>query len=84
MIDKLCALSVYLLYVLISVYVINSVRGFLFGFLHIFAILSIVNLFDRFMIDVLRVEHTNAWIMGTVRFAVFSVILSAIMTIVMK
>lgn len=37
-----------------------GLTGFLFGFLHIFAILSIVNLFDRFVIDVLWVEHTNA------------------------
>lgn len=102
---KLCAIPVYLIYVLISVYVINGVCGFLFGFLHIFAILSIVNLFDRFVIDVLWVEHTNAWTipgteelkpyinkrdkilkwtMGTVGFAAFSVILSAIMTIVLK
>ncbi len=104
-ITKLCAISVYLIYVLISVYVINSVRGFLFGFLHIFAILSIVNLFDRFVIDILWVEHTNAWTipgteelkpyinkrdkilkwtMGTVGFAVFSAILSTMMTIVLK
>lgn len=58
---KLCIIPVYLLYIFMSVYAINGVRGFLPGFLHIFAIFSIMNLFDRFIIDILWVEHTNAW-----------------------
>lgn len=58
---KFCITPVYLIYVLISVYVINGVHGFLPGFLHIFVILSIMNLFDRLVIDFFWVGHTKAW-----------------------
>lgn len=66
---KLCSIPLYLIYVIICVYAINGVRSFLPGFLHIFAIFSILNLFDRFIIDILWVEHTKAWtIPGTEEF----------------
>lgn len=105
MLMKLCGIPMYLIYVIISVYAINGVRSFLLGFLHIFAILSILNLFDRFIIDGFWVGHTKAWTipgteefkpyidkkdkilkwtMGTVGFAVMSVIVSAIMTLMLK
>lgn len=66
---KLCGILVYLAYVLIAVYAVNGVRGFLPGFLHIFAILSILNLFDRLVIDAYWVGHTKSWtIPGTEEF----------------
>ena len=52
----------YLIYVLICVYVINGARGFFEGFWQMFAILSIVNLIDRLLIDEYWVGHTKAWI----------------------
>ena len=52
----------YLLYVLVCVYAINGVRGFLPGFWQSFVILSIMNLIDRFLIDEYWVGHTRAWI----------------------
>ena len=51
----------YLIYVLVCVYVINGARGFFQGFCHMFVILSIMNLIDRFLIDGYWVEHTKAW-----------------------
>lgn len=105
MIMKLCVTPLYLIYVLICVYAINGARGFLTGFLHIFAIMFIMNLFDRLIIDGFWVEHTKAWTipgteelkpyidkkdkilkwsMGTVGFAVLSVIISVIMTLLLK
>ena len=51
----------YLIYVLICVYVINGARGFFQGFWHMFVILSIMNLIDRFLIDGYWVGHTKAW-----------------------
>ena len=95
----------YLIYVLICVYMINGTRGFFVGFWQMFAILSIVNLIDRLLIDEYWVGHTKAWeipgtedmkpyinkkdklgkwLMGTVGFAILSVILSGIMTVVVK
>lgn len=58
---KLCGMLLYLVYVLTAVYAVNGVRGFLPGFLHIFAIFSIMNLFDRLVIDGYWVGHTRAW-----------------------
>ena len=58
---KLCGMLIYLVYVLTVVYVVDGIRGFLPGFLHIFAILSIMNLFDRLVIDGYWVGHTKAW-----------------------
>ena len=52
----------YLAYVLICVYVINGARGFFEGFWQGFAILFIMNLIDRFLIDEYWVGHTKAWI----------------------
>ena len=51
----------YLIYVLVCVYVINGARGFIQGFCHMFVILSIMNLIDRFLIDGYWVGHTKAW-----------------------
>ncbi len=69
MIVRLISIPVYVLYILTCVYVINGVHAFGDGFLHIFVILSIMNLFDRFVIDEIWVGHTNAWtIPGTEEF----------------
>lgn len=69
MIVRLISILAYLFYILTCVYVINGVRAFGDGFLHIFVILSIMNLFDRFVIDEFWVGHTNAWtIPGTEEF----------------
>lgn len=51
----------YLVYVLVCVYMINGARGFIQGFWHMFVILSIMNLIDRFLIDGYWVGHTQAW-----------------------
>ena len=51
----------YLIYVLVSVYAINGARGFLEGFWQMLAILSIMNLIDRILIDGYWVGHTSAW-----------------------
>ena len=57
----------YLVFVLVSVYLVNSARGFWPCFWQMFAILSIVNLIDRLLIDECWVGHTKAWeIPGTV------------------
>ena len=95
----------YLIYVLICVYMINGTRGFFVGFWQMFAILSIVNLIDRLLIDEYWVGHTKAWeipgtedmkpyinkkdklgkwLMGTAGFAIFSAILSGIMSLLVK
>ena len=58
---SLC-LPAYIVYVLVCVYAINGARGFLPGFWQAFAILSVMNLVDRFLIDELWVGHTDAWI----------------------
>ena len=52
----------YLIYVLICVYLLNGARGFFAGFWQSFAILSVMNLIDRFLIDEYWVGHTRAWI----------------------
>lgn len=51
----------YLSYVLVCTYVINSARGFPEGFWQMLAILSIMNLIDRLLIDGYWVGHTSAW-----------------------
>lgn len=61
MLFKILGISSYLLYVLVCVYAVNGARGFWPGFWQIFAILSIVNLIDRLLIDVYCVGHTKAW-----------------------
>ena len=55
-------IPVYFVFVIVSVYAVNGVRGFRQGFLHMFAILTIVNLIDRLVIDEYWVGHTNAWV----------------------
>lgn len=58
---KLCCLPGYIAYVLVFVYAVNGARGFLSGFWQLLAILSIMNLIDRFLIDDWWVGHTKAW-----------------------
>lgn len=52
---------VYIIYVLVAVYVINGTRNFVPTALQCFAILSILNLVDRILIDELWVGYTKAW-----------------------
>lgn len=58
---KCCGMLIYLLYLLLTVYVVNGVRSFGSGVWQCFVILSILNLVDRFLIDELWVKHTKAW-----------------------
>lgn len=58
---KSIGIPFYILYVLVAVYGINKAHGFLPGFWQMFAILEIVNLTDRFLIDEYWVGHTSAW-----------------------
>ena len=50
-------IPLYFTFVLVSVYVVNGARGFW----QLFAILSILNLIDRLLIDEYWVGHTKAW-----------------------
>ena len=59
---RMISMLVYIAYVLVCVYAINGARGFTQGFLHVFVILSIMNLIDRFLIDEYWVGHTKMWI----------------------
>jgi hypothetical protein len=54
-------IPIYFAFILISAYAVNGARGFWPGFWQMFAILSIVNLIDRLLIDELWVGHTKAW-----------------------
>ena len=54
-------IPVYFVFVLVSVYTVNGARGVWPGFRQMFAILSIVNLIDRLLIDEYWVGHTKAW-----------------------
>lgn len=58
---KILGLSTYFLYVLVCAYAVNGARGFWPGFWQMFAILSIVNVIDRLLIDEYWVCHTKAW-----------------------
>ena len=58
---RLSGIVTYFAFTLICVYVINGARGFRQGFWQIFAILSIVNIVDRLLIDEYWVGHTKAW-----------------------
>ncbi len=58
---KSLGISSYFIYVLVCVYAINGARGFWPGFWQMFAILSIVNVIDRLLIDEYWVGHTKAW-----------------------
>ena len=51
----------YFTFVLVSVYAVNGARGFWPGFWQLFAILSVMNLIDRLLIDECWVGHTRAW-----------------------
>ena len=55
-------IPLYFAFVLVSVYAVNGARGFVPGFRQSFAILSVVNLIDRLLIDEYWVGHTGAWI----------------------
>ena len=58
---KALGISSYFIYVLVCVYAVNGARGFWRGFWQMFAILSIVNVIDRLLIDEYWVGHTKAW-----------------------
>lgn len=59
---KSLGIPLYLVFILVSVCLVNGERGFWPGFWQGFAILSIVNLIDRFFIDEYWVGHTKAWV----------------------
>jgi hypothetical protein len=52
----------YIIYVLTCVYAFNGAHGFFAGFWQMVAILSIMNLIDRLLIDDYWVGRTDAWI----------------------
>ena len=54
-------IPLYFLFVLVSTYAVNGARGFWPGFWQMLAILFIVNLIDRLLIDEYWVGHTKAW-----------------------
>ena len=54
-------IPLYFIFVLVSVCLVNSARGFWPCFWQMLAILSIVNLIDRLLIDEYWVGHTKAW-----------------------
>ena len=58
---KSLGILTYFTFVLVSVYGVNGARGFWPGFWQLFAILSILNLIDRLLIDEYWVGRTNAW-----------------------
>lgn len=60
LIKGLC-IPAYMVYVFVSVYVVNGARGFTASFWQSFVILSIMNLVDRFLIDEYWVGHTKDW-----------------------
>ena len=51
----------YIAYVLVCVYAVNGARGFVQGFWQLLAILSVMNLMDRLLIDGYWEGHTNSW-----------------------
>ena len=51
----------YIAYVLVCVYAVNGARAFLTGFWQLLAILSVMNLINRFLIDGYWVGRTKAW-----------------------
>ena len=59
---RMISMPIYIVYVLACVYIINGARGFAKGFLHVFVILSIMNLIDRLLIDEYWVGHTKMWV----------------------
>jgi len=58
---KSLGIPLYFVYVLVAAYAVNGARGFWPGFWQMFAILSIVNLIDRLLIDDYWVGHTDIW-----------------------
>lgn len=63
---KLICIPGYILYVLLCVYAVNGARGYAAGFWQLPAILSVMNLVDRFAVDGWWVGHTRVWtIFGT-------------------
>lgn len=59
---KLCCIPGYIAYILFCVYAINGAHGFWQGFGQMYAILFVMSLIDRFLIDDWWVGHTNAWV----------------------
>lgn len=62
LIFKACCIPGYIGYVLVCVYALNGARGFVSGFWQMLAVLSVMNIIDRFLVDDFWVGHTNAWI----------------------
>ena len=58
---KVVCVPGYIAYVLVCVYAVNGARDFLTGFWQLLAILFIMNLIDRFLIDEYWVGQTKAW-----------------------
>ena len=58
---KVICIPGYIAYVLVCVYAINGAVGFLAGFWQLLAILSVMNLIDRFLVDGFWVGQTKAW-----------------------
>lgn len=101
---KFVMMPVYFFYLLFTVYGINGAGDFASATLQCFAILSILNLVDRILIDELWVGHTKAWtipgtedlkpyinkqdrikkwLIGTVGFALMSLMVAGIMSAVL-
>ncbi len=59
---KSVGLLVYFVYTAVCVFAINGARGFWPSFWQFTAILWIMGIFDRIVIDVIWVGHTKAWI----------------------
>ena len=58
---KVLCVPGYIAYVLVCVYAVNGARAFLTGFWQLLAILSVMNLINRFLIDGYWVGRTKAW-----------------------
>ena len=58
---KVVCVPGYLAYVLLCAYAVNGARGFPAGFWQMLAMLSVMNLIDRFLIDDYWVGRTRAW-----------------------
>ena len=66
LIFKAVCVPCYIACVLVCVYAINGARGFWAGFWQLLAILFVMNLVDRLLIDGYWMGYTNAWtISGT-------------------
>ena len=62
LIFKAACIPTYIGYVIVCAYAINGARGFIAGFWQMFAMLSVMNLINRFLVDDYWVGCTKAWI----------------------